>query len=659
MGWQDNPVVALASGPSAWASNPEMSSPQKKVGTAEDIGKSALAGLGQGFAALAGGAGDIGDVIGASMRAVGIPTRDTSRPLPDSVTLPGGMLGAVSAAPNSRTVNNDIQSVAGSYHQPQTVYGDYARTGASFLPAALFPGSGLMRAARVAVPALTSETAGQFTKGTSAEPYARFAGAVLGGGVTEGAPLAFPTVARVANRGVSALTAGKTQLLDPATEAERRIREAFVSDGGPIAAGKTAASYASGGGSTPALLDVGGGSVRRLVRAAAGGGGDAHNIATNYADQIRADLQDNAAAAVNRMAPGNTTAAQTEAALTKGQSDLAGSQYAEPYAQPATVTPQMVDALQGPEGRGAINRAYAAARAHRNIDQMGELKDLTDVAAEQSGGQNPLTGQRQSMAQALTNLSAGSLDRVRIAMRETGRALSAKGSNDIAGGYFGRVKDIDTALDQTPGLTDARANYRQAQQGIDAVPHGQTILTMPSDQYAAETARFAGVGGPPNIGTGLQAGAKQAILDSIERPAAGQTGVLNRLAASTGVERNLSNTFGIGKTAVFRQAIRNEVQRLRNANFVSPETGSQTAPRSADQGLLSGIPTSLGNLMSSVADKFLRGVSLTPAERAEIVKLGTSEADLRRFATLPPSRMMQPRAVGLQAASAISQGNTQ
>lgn len=484
----------------------------------------------------------------------------------------------------------------------------------------------------------------------------QIAAGLAGGAAPFGIPVMATTAARIANRGMGALSGGDIQLLNPATEAERRIREAFLADGGPRAAAQTGASYANSGASTPSLLDVGGGAVRRLVRASAGGGGDAHNIATDYADRVRADLQDNATAAVSRMAPGNMTAAQTEAALTKGQADLASSQYAAPYAQPATVTPAMVDALQGPEGRGAISRAYVAARANRNTDQMAELKDLMDVAITQSGGANPITGKFQSLEQALGNLSSRSLDRVRIAMRDTGIALSKSDKRDIAGGYFGRVKDIDTALDQTPGLTDARANYRQAQQGIDAVPHGQTILTMPSDQYAAETARLAGVGGPPNIGTGLRAGAKQSILDAIERPAAGQTGVLNRLASGTGVERNLSNTFGAGRTAVFREAIRNEVQRLRNANFVSPETGSQTQLRGTDESLIGGFPTSIRAFMSNVADKFFRGISLTPAERAEIVRLGTSEADLRRFVTAQPMRA-RPTVSAIQAAT--TQGNTQ
>lgn len=462
-------------------------------------------------------------------------------------------------------------------------------------------------------------------------------GAGFAGGLV---PFAAPPLAamggRIANRAVSAATAGETQLLNPATEAERRLREAFLSDGGPRAAVSRSASFVDSGASTPSLLDIGGASVRRLVRAAAGGGDEAHNIARGYADQVRGNLQDNATAAVNRMAPGNRTAGQVEDMLTQGQRDLADTTYAEPYSQPAVVNRQMVSALEGPEGRRVIRAALSDASANRDHAQMAELQDLLSVADEQAGGRDPLTGQIRSFPQALEGLSAGALDRVRIATRETARGLAAAGRNYRARGYFGRMGDIDTALDQTPGLLPARAAFRQTQQGIDAIPLGGQLLTMPADQYAAETARLAGVGGPPNIGTGLQAGAKQSLLDQIQRPAAGQTGVLNRLATSTGVGRNLSGTFGEDRAGTFRAAIRNEVDRLRNANFVSPESGSQTQLRGLDEGLVGGIPTSLHSFVSRVADKLLRGFSLTPAERAEIVRLGTSEADLRRFVNQAP-----------------------
>lgn len=616
-----------------------------------DVVKSAVTGLGKGAAAVTGFIGDLGEGLGAGMRAVGIPTRDTSQPLPMNVTVP-----AFFAGPNSATVNRDIQSVAGPYHEPETRAGRYAETIASFVPAAMFPGSAARRGVRVLAPGIASEAGGE-AFGTPG----RVAGALATGGAIELGPSLARSGARVLNRSVSSVTNGQTQLLNPATEAERRIREAFIADGGPDAAIRTAASYADSGASAPSLLDIGGGNVRRLVRASAGGGDEAHNIATTYADRVRANLQDNASDHVRRLAPNERrTAQQAGREFEENQGRLATEQYREPYSQPAAVNREMVDALQGSAGRSAIARARAAAEDTRDAQQMAELADLEAVAAAQSGGRNEITGRFRTMQEALENLSAGSLDRVRIAMRERGRALAQSGQNVRAGGHFDRVRDIDTALDQTPGLTEARGAFRQMQSQRDAIPLGEGVLNMPSAQYSDEIARLASVGGPPNVGSGLQVGARQGMLDAIERPAAGQTGVLNRLSSATGVERNLQATFGEGRTARFREAIRNEVQRLRNANFVSPETGSQTHLRHLDEGLI-GVPTSVRDFIGKIADKFLRGVSLTPAERAEIVRLGTSEADLRRFATQAPPRPGGGRsaAVGAEAYSATTNSQAQ
>lgn len=70
-----------------------------------------------------------------------------------------------------------------SDYQPKTTAGEYARTVGEFTPGALALGGAsapsLLRNA--VAPALTSETAGQLTEGTAYEPYARIAGALLGG----------------------------------------------------------------------------------------------------------------------------------------------------------------------------------------------------------------------------------------------------------------------------------------------------------------------------------------------------------------------------------------------------------------------------------------------------------------------------------------------
>jgi hypothetical protein len=611
--------------------------PAPKPNTYADIVKSAASGTAKGGAGIAGGAGDISDLIRWGMNKVGIPTRDTSKPLTfangNPVTIPGGEMG-LGAAPDSGKVNADIQSVTGPYHKPETMPGRYAETIMSFAPAALAPGSLATRLIRPVLTGVGSEAAGQLAEGAGLSPgmqtVARAGGAL--------ASLSIPSIAsaglRVVNKGAEALTG--SGFLNPNVEAAKRLTKAFASDGGLDTAVNREASFANSGASNPSVLDLGGGNVRRLVRAAAGGGDEAHNVATTYADKVRSNLQDNVISRAGQLTPGDArTAGATAADLEAGQGNLANDQYRVPYSQPAAVTPEMVSALQGPEGRGAINQAYATARANRDAQAMAELSDLRDVAAAQSGGSNPLTGRFQTLDQALANLSAGSLDRVRIAMRETGRAFSAQGRNGMAGGYFGRVRDIDTALDQTPGLTNARASYRQMQASRDAVDTGATVLTSPSANYAAQISDLASVGGPPNLRP-LQVGARQAITDAVEAPSAGATGVLTKLGTSNRATANLANTFGAERAASFQEAVRNEVSRLRNANFISPETGSQTALRGADESLVAGIPTSIGNLVSKIADKIFRGTQLTAAEREAIVRLGTSEADIRRFATQRP-----------------------
>jgi hypothetical protein len=598
--------------------------------TISDIAKSAVTGIGKGVAAVAGLPGDLEKLSRRGIQYV-------TDMLPDGVAkMARAGLQSPTGYPGSQDINQDIQKVAGDYHQPATTPGRYAETIASFLPNAAFPGSVAARAARVVLPGAGSEAGGEATQGTSLEPWARFAGAMAGAGV--------PSIARI---GVSAANRATTAalgrgFLDPTQEATRRLTGAFAADGGLDSALERSNSFERSGASAPSVLDLGGGNVRRLVRASAGGGGPAETQALSYADRVRSNLQDNVVNRARQLTPEyQGSAAQLGAEMEANQGRLATEQYREPYAQPAAVTREMVSALQGPEGRGAINTAYATARANRDTQAMAELSDLRDVAAAQSGGANAATGRFQSLDDALANLSAGSLDRVRIAMREQAGALAAGGRRGMARGYYGRVNDIDTALDQTPGLTEARDSYRQMQAGRDSLETGANVLKLPSSDYAGQIAELSNRGasgrlGPPDLGRPLQVSARQAITDAVEAPTAGATGALNRIGTSNRATANLAATFGAERGGQFQEAVRNEVARLRNANFVSPESGSQTQLRGADEALVGGIPTSLGSLASKIADKIFRGTQLSPQEREAIVRLGLSEADIRRFASQAP-----------------------
>ena len=141
----------------------------------EDIAKSLPTGVVEGLTGLAGMQGTIGQMIYGEQSL--------------GQNMPGfGIVG-----PTGEQMNQAIRNQIGyDYYQPQTVAGEYSRTFGEFLPGALAPGSALARGASVAVPAFTSETAGQIARGmsggerdTNAENFARLLGG-LGGGFAVG-----------------------------------------------------------------------------------------------------------------------------------------------------------------------------------------------------------------------------------------------------------------------------------------------------------------------------------------------------------------------------------------------------------------------------------------------------------------------------------------
>lgn len=85
--------------------------------------------------------------------------------------------------PAASDVVHGIEKVTGPLYEPKTVPGQFADTIAQFaVGAPLVPGSLAAKAAQTFFPALTSETAGQITKGTWAETPARILGGLVGAG---------------------------------------------------------------------------------------------------------------------------------------------------------------------------------------------------------------------------------------------------------------------------------------------------------------------------------------------------------------------------------------------------------------------------------------------------------------------------------------------
>lgn len=157
------PVASLAGGGSAQTQQP----PSGVVGTLADMVRSVPGGIAKGVAGIAGLSGDVRSLLDTGMNKLTGANVSTASPL----------------IPNSTQINNAVSQPFGGYYKPQTMPGQYAETAASMLPNALLPGGLAQKAARVLVPAVTSETAGQVahTYAPSYEPLARAGGALLGG----------------------------------------------------------------------------------------------------------------------------------------------------------------------------------------------------------------------------------------------------------------------------------------------------------------------------------------------------------------------------------------------------------------------------------------------------------------------------------------------
>jgi hypothetical protein len=158
---------------------------EPQVGYGEDIGKGVVGGLGRGVAGTVGIGGTMGNLVRAGLSKAGVSdeTLDkaaaVSRVLAQHPLLPGFSLFN---APDAGEVQKGIEKYTGDFYEPKTIPGQYASTLAEFAPAAIAgPETLLPRVANTVASALTSETAGQLTKGTAAEPYARFFGGLFGG----------------------------------------------------------------------------------------------------------------------------------------------------------------------------------------------------------------------------------------------------------------------------------------------------------------------------------------------------------------------------------------------------------------------------------------------------------------------------------------------
>lgn len=157
---------------------------------ASDVLQSIPSGVAKGAAMMVGLPGDVSAGVGylmdrAEQKVRGEGDEDFAKRVEDrhaklAENPPPNLL------PTTDAVRGAVGDVTGrSLYEPRTAPGQVAGRISEFVPGALSGGGGVVRNLTnlAVVPAVTSEIAGQATKGTPWEPWARAAGGLVGGGV--------------------------------------------------------------------------------------------------------------------------------------------------------------------------------------------------------------------------------------------------------------------------------------------------------------------------------------------------------------------------------------------------------------------------------------------------------------------------------------------
>lgn len=405
-----------------------------------------------------------------------------------------------------------------------------------------------------------------------------------------------------------------------------------------------------------APIDVLGGTAERRVRAAAAPAGPAAEYMVDQSVRRAANLKPQVMDDVRAWSPAQETADQASERLTTMRGDLAERDYADAYRQQVNMTPEVLSALSGREGRAAMDRAYRAASARRNTEQMAEINALREAINDglprdvQMAGGGRITVGRQPRT-----VSGGTLDRIQIAMRDQADTLSRNGARDIAGGISGRRSQVNEALDGFEGLADARQNYRELSQAIDAVENPQGFMTAEPSTFLANFDELPDVARQAAI-----IGERQSALNTIGTQRDAGVGYLQNMTQGDYPQQNLATMLGEDAAGRFTDRVNLRIGDAQRAARMSPNTNSQTFGRALDDQqfnaaeAVGSVTDVLGSLTGNVPaaarvfDRIRGRMAMGPEDREAVVRLAMDSgrtlddivamAEQARAAGLPPPR---------------------
>lgn len=515
-----------------------------KPSAAADFGKSLMSGLGEGVASIA-------DLV---MEAA--PMGRFSNTLQATARLASGELPGIPTPQNYLT-----RRMSEVGHQPETRAGRYGKALGVNAPSALVPGGVVRRVANVVLPAVGGESAAETVEamgaGERGQTAARIAGSLAGAGV---ASTRVQVRRDAADDVVNHLQQrGKVDAVRAQEEAAR-LRDAGIE---------------------PTLTDVVGERGRRFIRAVGVKDEEAGEALTRRSREVTADAKPAVMERTRRLGPATGKSAdEVEDGLRQARDDAADADYKPAYRTKVELTPETLSALNDDVGRAAVRRARLAAVARRDQEQIAELDTLLKM--------NPPPSE----------ITAGTLDRIRIAMRGRADKLAqSPDTRDIASGIRPRVGDIDTTLDNVPELAPARADYRAKSQAIGVLGKDrQDIFSTDPADYAKWLDSL-----PAEAREANKVAIRQEIVDTLGGQRASTMGSIDELATSAYARDNLAMALGPEEAGRYLANLQARLEQVRNASFVSPNAGSRTAVLENDLGNLKEV----GGVMKDVARRDL------------------------------------------------------
>ncbi|MDT8332991.1 hypothetical protein RQ831_18215 [Roseomonas gilardii] len=457
------------------------------------------------------------------------------------------------------------------------------------------------------------------------------AGAALGAGMAAVVPLAIRMGGGIIGKAMQA-----TGMANDDATASRLLLKALEDDGmTPRQAVERLTAWQREGAKPETLFDIGGENTRRLARAAAGRTGPGTDQAVTMLAERQADQAGRVAGDVQQHLGQNADDFFTQRSdLLQKRAQDAAPLYEKAFSAPAPTSDKLQAVLDDPIAQAGlakglrIQRLENTARAAR-----GEARLPTEDTAIAFGDDGVPKFVGVPNMRSLDAIKRG-LDETIEAARDgtTGKVQWTQELRAVDGVRRELVNLLDNG---NPAYAEARAAYAGPSQSMDAMARGRGIFSMRDADTAKAAAEAARNPGDADF---FRMGVAQAIQ---ERVASGADGAdaIKRIFGSPAKRALLRASFPDQKSYdAFAASMRREAAMYRNAQFVSPKTGSQTAMRMADDEDLSGQALSFaadaatGGLRGAVWNAGQRALSqargMTPeVSNALVQRLFTSEPD--------------------------------